>query len=109
MKALVTTGERFTSRGGAEYTVTAILPKGRARYHGFTIERASTGKTVRISGKLLESLIARIGAGESFAYQANGKNGGISYTVAIEAGAVYALRNLLTRDDANRCYRSKGA
>ena len=26
-----------------------------------------------------------------------------------EAGAVYALRNLLTRDDANRCYRSKGA
>ena len=102
--ALVSQGDRFKSRGGAEYTVTEIHDNG-----GFTIERVSTGKAVRISGRIIGTVLARIGDGESLAYQANASKGGISYTVAIEAGVVYAMLDLLTRDDANRCYRPKGA
>lgn len=97
--ATVTQDDTFTSRGGAEYRVVSLDGKG-----GFTIERASTGKTVKISGRLIESILIRIGDGEAFAYQKNAKQGGISYTVATEAGAVYALRNLLRRDDAARAY-----
>jgi hypothetical protein len=99
----VTTGDTFTSRGGAAYTVTECRPDG-----GFTIERDATGKAVRISGRMLRNVAARLEAGEALAYQANAKNGGISYTVAIEAGVAHALRHLLERDDANRRYLPAG-
>lgn len=95
-------GASFTSRGGAAYTVTE--DRGDK---GFTITRDSTGRAVRISGRMIASTIDRAQAGESFAYQANATQGGISYTVAVEAGVVYALRDTLTRDDTNRRYVSK--
>ena len=95
-------GATFTSRGGAAYTVTE--DRGDK---GFTITRDSTGKSVRISGRMIASTIARAQAGESFAYQANATQGGISYTVAVEAGVVYALRDILTRDDSGRRYVTK--
>tara|TARA_R110000824_G_scaffold39711_11_gene119828 strand:+ start:8751 stop:9086 length:336 start_codon:yes stop_codon:yes gene_type:complete len=97
-------GDTFASRTGKKYTVTDIRDDG-----GFTITRASTDKAVRISGRMLGRMLTRIGDGESFAYQANATKGGISYTVAIEAGVVYALRDLLTQDDANRRYVVGGA
>ena len=98
-QALVNAGDEFTSRGGASYTVTEVRDDG-----GFTIERASTGKAVRISGRMIAKTLDRAGAGETFKYRANATKGGISYTVAIEAGVVYALRSVLTRDDSNRQY-----
>ena len=97
-------GAEFTSRTGSKYTVVGLHTCG-----GFTIKRASSGKTVRISGRMLGRTLVRINKGESFAYQANATKGGISYTVAIEAGVVFAMGDLLTRDDANRCYISRGA
>mgnify|MGYP003627719716 CR=1 FL=1 len=96
-------GEYFTSRGGTRYRVVSLDGKG-----GFTVERPETGKTVKISGRLIGSLLDRIAKGESFAYQKNANQGGISYTVAVEAGAVHALRHLLDRDDAARAYVPKG-
>jgi len=95
-------GDTFTSRGGAAYTVTE--DRGDK---GFTITRDSTGRAVRISGRMIASTITRALAGESFAYQANATQGGISYTGAGEAGVVYALRDILTRDDSGRRYVSK--
>ena len=85
-------GEYFTSRGGTRYRVVSLDGKG-----GFTVERPEIG-----------SLLDRIAKGESFAYQKNANQGGISYTVAVEAGAVHALRHLLDRDDAARAYVPKG-
>tara|TARA_R100000329_G_scaffold8204_1_gene9599 strand:- start:19 stop:345 length:327 start_codon:yes stop_codon:yes gene_type:complete len=99
MGSSIKIGDIFTSRGGASFTVTE--DRGAK---GFTITRNSTGKTVRISGSMIAKTLARAQAGECFAYQANSKQGGISYTVAIEAGVAYALRDVLKRDDANRQY-----
>mgnify|MGYP003659701603 FL=1 len=95
-------GETFSSRGGASYTVTEIRPEGRSK--GFTIARASTGKEVRISEKLCRSSLTRLISQGFLNYQANQTKGGISYTVAIEAGVVFALEGFITRDDNNRRY-----
>ena len=96
-RSTITIGDTFNSRGGAAYTVTSVDDRG-----GFTITRQSTGKAVKISGAAVAKVLARAIAGEAFAYQQNTTKGGISYTVAIEAGVVYALRDTLTRDDSNR-------
>jgi hypothetical protein len=96
----VNVGDTFTSRTGAKYTVTETRP------NGFTITRTS-GKTVRISARKVQQTAARLQAGERLAFQRNPKDGGISYTVAVEAGVVYALRDMLTRDDDARCYLVK--
>lgn len=98
--APITVGDVFTSRTGAQYTVT------ETRHNGFTITRTS-GKAVRISARKVQQTAARLQAGERLAYQRNPKDGGISYTVAVEAGVVYALRDMLTRDDDARCYLAK--
>ena len=92
----IVVGATFTSRTGSTYTVTE--DRGP---NGFTITRSS-GKAVRISGRMIASTIARAEAGESFTYQRSRPNGGISYTVAVEAGVVYALRDALVRDDEGR-------
>mgnify|MGYP003655881098 FL=1 len=98
----ISVGETFQSRGGASYTVTEIRPEGRSK--GFTIARASTGKEVRISEKLCRSSLTRLISQGFLNYQANQTKGGISYTVAIEAGVVFALEGFITRDDNNRRY-----
>ena len=79
------------------YRIVAIDDKG------VTAERVKTGSRVRASRAMIEKTERRLEAGEFIPRR------GISYTVAIEAGVVYAMRNLLTRDDANRCYRPVGA
>jgi hypothetical protein len=92
-------GATYQSRTGSEYRIVALDRKG-----GFTAERIKTRKTVKISSSLLRRVSARAAAGETFAYQRNSPQGGISYTVAVEAGVVYALA--LSADDATRTYRS---
>lgn len=92
-------GATYNSRTGSEYRIVALDKKG-----GFTAERIATGKTVKISSSLLRKVSARADAGEVFTYQRNAPQGGISYTVAVEAGVVYALG--LVADDATRTYRS---
>ena len=95
-------GDHFESRGGSIYTVTEVRPEGRAK--GFTIARASTGKEVRISEKLCRSSLTRLISQGYLSYQSNQTQGGISYTVAIEAGVVYALHLFLVCDCSNRRY-----
>ena len=95
-------GQTFHSRGGSAYTLTEIRTTGRGA--GITIQRSSTGKNVRVSLRLINSCLARLQAGEQLRYQANQPQGGISFTVAVEAGVAFALSSYLKRDDANRCY-----
>ena len=83
-------GETFKSRTGSEYEVIKT-DKG-----GFWIMRLSTKpnakpSTVKISAGILRSTLERIRNGETFHTQANKPNGGISYTVAITSGVVWAL------------------
>jgi len=48
---------------------------------GITIERTASGKTVRITRKKVETVDARLDAGERLPKQSNA---GISYTIAVE-------------------------
>ena len=44
-------------------------------------------------------------AGEALKFQRNKSQGGISYTVAEEAGVVWALEEIIYIDTANRVYK----
>ena len=80
-------GDTFKSRKGAEYVVVSVDAKG------FTAERPSTGSQVIITFSKCKKDLARLEAGEGpLAFQANPSKGGISYTVAIEAGVAWALQ-----------------
>ena len=94
----VVRGMTITSRGGSTYKVVATSAKG------FTIKRSSSGKTVKISGKCIEKTLARLERGEEIKFQCSGNNGGISYTVAIEAGVAGALEPLIKVDSSRRVY-----
>lgn len=96
-------GMTITSRGGSTYKVVSTSPKG------FTIKRSSSGKTVKISGKLVSRTLERLEKGEALKFQCSGNNGGISYTVAIEAGVIGALENIVKVDSKKRVYRMKTA
>jgi hypothetical protein len=102
MGRFIQVGDTFQSRGGSQYKVTEVRAEGRAK--GFTISRDSTGKEVRISEKLCRSSLTLLLSQGFLTYQANQKRGGISYTVAIEAGVVFALEGFLCRYDQNRQY-----
>lgn len=99
--ATIKKGQSFESRTGAVYTVKSVDPRG------FIIIRNSSGKDVRISSKLIESTRDKIEAGQSLNFQANGPKGGISYTVAIEAGVVHALRDIIRADVDARLWVAK--
>lgn len=83
---LVATGDTFTSRSGrASYTVTEI------RDNGFTIIRAGSNKSVRISASAIKRAHDALASGTTLLFQKNASKGGISYTSAVEAGVVWAL------------------
>lgn len=92
----VSVGDTFKSRTGAEYTVAAI------RRDGFTVARVGRGSSVNVSGKLCRRVLDSLAAGEARTFQANFTRGGISFTVAVEAGVVFALGEHIDRDDDGR-------
>jgi len=99
----ISIGDTITSRGGSTYTVTAIRTEGRGK--GLTITRASSGKEVRISDRMVQNTLSRINKGEEIKFQKNQTQGGISFTVAIEAGVIGCLYNLVEIDTVSRVYR----
>jgi len=92
----------YSSRTGAEYKVISWDDRG-----GFVAERVSTGKTVKVSGALIDRITDGLRAGQTYAFQKSGVNGGISYTVAIEAGVIFALGTLVETATKGRCYRNR--
>ena len=95
-------GDKFVSRGGASYSVVTIVKTG------FVIRRSSTGKEVKISSRMVNRCRSVLLDGGTFAYQKNGSQGGISYTVAIEAGVVYALGDDIQQSESGRWYERGG-
>ena len=53
----------------------------------------------------VEDTEKRLRAGEALKFQRNKSQGGISYTVAEEAGVVWALEEIIDIDTANRVYK----
>ena len=80
------TGDTFESRTGQVYTLVTIHDDG-----GLTISRNSTGKLVKVPAGLIERTRERIAKGVTLKPQRSEKQGGISYTVAIESGVCFAL------------------
>jgi hypothetical protein len=83
-------GQVFRSRGGSEYKVSEVRASGRGA--GFSAVRLSSGKEVRCSRRLIDRTRSALLAGKALKVQSNGP-GGISYTVAVEAAVLFALRS----------------
>ena len=64
----------------------------------------SSGKQCSISRKMCEKVSQRLDDGETLAKQANGPQGGISYTVCISATVAFALS--LELNSESRWHRS---
>ena len=78
-------GDTFKSRGGVEYVVTAVDPKG-----GFHVGRAK-GSTVAVGVRKLASAKKLLETEGRAKCQANPSKGGFSYTVAVDAAVAWAL------------------
>ncbi len=77
---------------------------------GFTVKRLASGKPLKVSRKMIESAAGRLRTGEKLAKQANQKQGGISYPIAVEAVVVAALGTTVRYDAADRVFvRSRAA
>lgn len=98
--SLVNAGETFENRTGTTYSVLSVDEKG------MTLTKSS-GKTQRVSAKSIERAGELLKKGEVLKFQANGSQGGISYTVAIESGVVFALSKVMevVPDVENRVWR----
>lgn len=79
IKERMATGTEFGSYVVAEITEKAI------------IVTKTSGKQVKVSRKMVDKIAIGIASGQTYAKQANGPQGGISYTCAIEATVVAAL------------------
>ena len=94
--------DAFQSRGGSKFTCLKIDEKGN-----HWIIRASTGKVLKITARSIGRVKERIERGEEFKFQKNPPDGGLSYTIAIEA-ALAAICNLQP-DTSARVYRAPEA
>ena len=89
-------GLKFHSRTGREYTITEVNGTG------FKIGNA------KVSKRLIERVRDQLVKGKEFHFQKNGPAGGISYTVAIEAGVAWALQDIMVADLARRVFTLRG-
>jgi len=96
MPTLPEVGLVFVSRTGRQYTITEVLSTG------FKIGNA------KVSKRLIERVRAQLIKGTEFHFQKNGPAGGISYTVAIEAGVAWALQDIMVPDTARRVFTLRG-
>ena len=82
--------------GAAQYTITAVDPKG------FTMLRPANKqgerKPVRVTRKMVEATLARLLASETVLYQGNRSKGGIDGTSAKRDGVLAALIGIAARD-----------
>tara|TARA_A100001515_G_scaffold43865_1_gene34527 strand:- start:430 stop:741 length:312 start_codon:yes stop_codon:yes gene_type:complete len=99
MFAHIQEGLVFQSRTGSRYKVTAVKDTK------FSIQSLTGRAPVTITKKRVDDALSRLKAGEELAFQKNRPQGGISYTVAIEAGVVFALGEMVTCDKEMRVFR----
>lgn len=89
-----------------KYRVVRIEEKARGdKRDAVIILRLSSAKETSITRKLIESVAARLSAGETLLKQQNQTKGGISYTIAVEACVVAALGRRIAYDAGARVFR----
>ncbi len=98
----VKVGRVFHSRTGRKYKVQEVDEKG------FVISRESGGTDQRITWAMCNKTWQRLQSAEVLKYQQNASKGGISYTVAVETGVLFALKDLVVCDDSTRTIKLKG-
>lgn len=87
--------QTFKNQSGAVYTIEKH-PKS-----GWIITRVSTGSKCKISAKKVETVRAKLAAGESIPFR------GIDYTVAIETGILFLLRDEIHIDQFSKTYTKR--
>lgn len=88
-----------------KYRVARIDEKVRgAKRDAVVLTRLSSGKEVAISRKMIEHTQERLESGEKLLKQKNQKKGGISDTIAVEAGVIAALGTSVSYDAAARVF-----
>lgn len=85
-------GAEFGTPRKPDTPVYRVLARDRT---GLTVERPKTGSTSRLTRVMVSRAYERLLNGQSLKARANGKQGGISYTVSVEAAAVLVLKNLV--------------
>lgn len=87
----VNVNDVITSRGGSTYKVV------KADTNGFTVQR-NTGSFERVPNSTVLRALAKLEAGQELQFQRSSTDGGISYTIAIEAGVIAALTPLVRKN-----------
>ena len=100
----IRTGNVFHSRTGKKYKI------GSHDAKGFTVRRLGSGdveegKPVKVTFAKVQRTVDALLAKRALAFQTNYSKGGIDYTVAIEAGIVYALGEMVATDTGMRMFR----
>jgi len=94
------TGDIVKNKNGNDYATV-----GRINGTGYWVVK-SNGKEQRVSYKMVESVKSRLESGQALKFQANGPEG-ISYTLAIEAGVLHCLRDIVQINTADRTFTLK--
>ena len=96
----LTTGDIVSNKNGRDYATV-----GRIHGTGYWIIK-SNGKEQRVSFKMVESVKSRLESGQTLQFQQNGPKG-ISYTLAIEAGVLHCLRDIVQVNAEDRTFTHK--
>ena len=99
----VNVGDIIKSRTGKRYKVVSVDASG------FVLVRLDSSKAsqAKVTWQKVEACLAMLKEQGFANFQENPSRGGFSYTVTIEVGIAYALRDLLTTDAEDRVYRLK--
>jgi len=97
----VTVGDVIKSRTGKKYKVVNVDDSG------FVLARQS-GAGVKVTWSKIGKCLAMLKTQGFAHFQENPSKGGFSYTVAVEVGVAYALRNLIYADSETKTYKLKG-
>jgi len=99
MKYNLITGDTIFNKSGKAYATV-----GKVNGTGFWVLK-SNGKEQRVSFRLVESVLSRLNEGQALKFQKNGPEG-ISYTLAIEAGVLHCLRDVVKINAEERTFTS---
>lgn len=99
----VTIGSIIKSRTGKRYEVVSVDATG------FVLVRLDSSKAsqAKVTWRKVETCLAML-KDQGFAhFQENPSKGGFSYTVTVEVGIAYALRDLIFADSETKTYKLK--
>ena len=100
----VSVGDVIKSRTGKRYEVVSVDASG------FVLVRLDSSKAskAKVTWSKVEKCLAMLKTQGFANFQENPSKGGFSYTVTVEVGIAYALRDLIFADSETKTYKLKG-